>query len=51
MRPVLIIHLVDGDEDPDKECLVGERSPLGELLVQLRIGHGYLTCGGKAGYR
>jgi hypothetical protein len=35
--------LIDADEDPHEESLVGQRSPLAELLVQFRICESYLV--------
>ncbi len=39
----MIRTLVDADEAPDEEGLVGERPALGQLLVQLRVGQGDLV--------
>ena len=35
--------LVNGDQDPDEEGLVGQTPALSELLVELGIGHGHLA--------
>ena len=43
LKTTLLLYLINGHQAPDEERLVCEGAALGELLVQLGVGHGDLS--------